>query len=426
LKITGVSPRLSHFTSIAFGIVLLLVYVIATNATKVSAACAAPSTDYGTVTDSINVPKSGTYQVWTHMYGPSSSANSYMLEVDAGTCFTVGGGSSVLPGAWTWVDWQGGATSSTIDDSLTAGSHIFKLIGIAQGVLIDGMVLTTNASCVPSGNGSNCNISIPAPTTMLTAVPASVTPNSSSVLTWSSTNATACTASGGWSGNKAASGSISTGALTATTTFGLNCIGSGGTSTASTSVAVAAASSAPGTPGSPTPTTTVTVGQPGSGNQAVTGTVNLASNSPAGSSVTYEIDGDKVASPVVNTAKLADGKHTLTVKVVEPDGKTVTKEQQIIVNNHQPLWRNVMLRYGSGAVYGVVVSALVAAMCLVWFMLGRPLSLFDFMRRRWNKSRGVAYDVDIMPLSVHGVGYPAGPQANMADEPTVIRPTRRD
>jgi hypothetical protein len=79
-----------------------------------------------------------------------------------------------------------------------------------------------------------------APTVSLSANPASVASGGSSTLTWSSTNATSCTASGGWSGAKATSGSVSTGALTASATYNLTCSGSSSTSaSASTSVTVA-------------------------------------------------------------------------------------------------------------------------------------------------------------------------------------------
>ena len=73
----------------------------------------------------------------------------------------------------------------------------------------------------------------PAPTALpaiqMSAAPATVNSESGSTLTWSSTNATSCAASGGWSGAKSTSGSQFTGALTASTTFTLICSGPGGT-----------------------------------------------------------------------------------------------------------------------------------------------------------------------------------------------------
>lgn len=58
------------------------------------------------------------------------------------------------------------------------------------------------------------------------------------MLTWSSTNATSCTASGAWSGTKATSGSQSTGTLTTSSTYNLSCSGSGGSASQSATVTV--------------------------------------------------------------------------------------------------------------------------------------------------------------------------------------------
>ena len=68
------------------------------------------------------------------------------------------------------------------------------------------------------------------PTVNLSASPTSVAAGATTTLTWSSTNATGCVASGGWSGSLAASGSKSSGALSSTTTFSLTCAGPGGNS----------------------------------------------------------------------------------------------------------------------------------------------------------------------------------------------------
>ena len=64
---------------------------------------------------------------------------------------------------------------------------------------------------------------------------------SSATLSWSSTNATSCSAGGSWSGSKSTSGSASTGALSATSTFTLLCSGPGGSTSQSVTVVVTAA-----------------------------------------------------------------------------------------------------------------------------------------------------------------------------------------
>jgi hypothetical protein len=78
----------------------------------------------------------------------------------------------------------------------------------------------------------------PAPTLTLAADPLSIGSGASSTLTWSSTNATSCIARDGWSGSKDTSGSQSTGALSGTTTFTLECSGAGGSAWKTVTVTV--------------------------------------------------------------------------------------------------------------------------------------------------------------------------------------------
>jgi len=75
----------------------------------------------------------------------------------------------------------------------------------------------------------------PAPTASISASPARITSGQSATLTWSSTNATRCTAP--WMTGNAASGSQSV-SPTSNTTYNLTCNGAGGSGNASTSVNV--------------------------------------------------------------------------------------------------------------------------------------------------------------------------------------------
>ena len=97
----------------------------------------------------------------------------------------------------------------------------------------------------------------PAPTVSLSANPTSVPSGSSSTLSWSSSGATGCTASGvtGWSGTKALSGSQSTGALAATRSYTITCNGSGGSTAKTVTVSVTTT-----TPPPPPPLPTGAVG----------------------------------------------------------------------------------------------------------------------------------------------------------------------
>jgi hypothetical protein len=80
----------------------------------------------------------------------------------------------------------------------------------------------------------------PAPVVTLSSSPLQVPNGGTVTLTWSSTNATSCTASGGWTGAVATSGSTTSAALTADTTFTLSCTGAGGSTSQSLTVDLSA------------------------------------------------------------------------------------------------------------------------------------------------------------------------------------------
>ena len=58
--------------------------------------------------------------------------------------------------------------------------------------------------------------------------PVTISYNTSATLTWTSTNADYCYASGDWSGTKSLSGTESTGNLTSSKTYVITCTGPGG------------------------------------------------------------------------------------------------------------------------------------------------------------------------------------------------------
>lgn len=80
--------------------------------------------------------------------------------------------------------------------------------------------------------------SLPSPVVTFSASPTSITSGQTSTLQWSATNATACTATGAWNGAKTVSGSESTPALLANTTFEIECTGPGGRDSKSVTVTV--------------------------------------------------------------------------------------------------------------------------------------------------------------------------------------------
>jgi hypothetical protein len=165
-----------------------------------------------------------------------SQANSISLVARATSC----------PGGWPYgtlmldsgqlfsqriksTNWT---TYSATTDAL-AGSHSLTFIYSWQGQKCTPTLYLDSITVY----GPNSQ-PIPAPTVSLGASPSTVVAGQASTLTWNSTNATTCNASGAWSGSKPTSGSASTGALNQTSTYTLTCIGPGGSGSSSTTVTV--------------------------------------------------------------------------------------------------------------------------------------------------------------------------------------------
>src|SRR5262249_55937597 len=89
----------------------------------------------------------------------------------------------------------------------------------------------------------------PAPTVTLSANSNEVQSGGNVTLTWSSQNAASCTASGGWSGKLATSGTQSSGPLTVSTTFTIICTSATNVQSAPQSVTVNIAPAPPGSGG---------------------------------------------------------------------------------------------------------------------------------------------------------------------------------
>jgi hypothetical protein len=102
---------------------------------------------------------------------------------------------------------------------------------------------TYTLTCSGAGGSINRSVTVnaqpaPQPTVTLSAADTVVANGGSTRLTWSSSNATSCSASGGWSGSRAVSGSLNVGPLTRQTTFSLSCTGSGGSAMQMISVSI--------------------------------------------------------------------------------------------------------------------------------------------------------------------------------------------
>jgi hypothetical protein len=176
---------------------------------------------------------------------PTVSLDAAASSVTSGSTTTLNWSSTNATGCTASGAWSGskGTSGSEATAALTADATYSLNCSGAGGSASDSVTVAVSATAPPPPPPPPT-----APTLSLTANPTSVATNASATLTWTSTNATSCTASGGWTGSKATSGSQSTGALTSTATFTLQCTGAGGSISKSATVTVTAAPPPPAAP----------------------------------------------------------------------------------------------------------------------------------------------------------------------------------
>jgi hypothetical protein len=175
--------------------------------------------------------------------GSAAQSATVSVKPAAPTVSLAASPSSVISGSGSALTWSAANATSCLASGAWSGS---KAISGSQstGALSANATYTLTCSGAGGTAAQSTTVTVspnPTATVRIAASPSTVASGGSSTLTWSSTNATACTASGGWSGSKAISGSQSSGALTAGATYTLTCTGTGGSATQSTTVSVTAA-----------------------------------------------------------------------------------------------------------------------------------------------------------------------------------------
>ena len=146
---------------------------------------------------------------------------------------------TVLSGNSTMLNW---AVEYASTCTASGGWDGNKSIGGFETSVPLTQTTTFTLTCTGQGGSASDSVTVdvthPQPTLTLSAVPSTVMAGGISALSWSSENATSCTASGAWSGAKAASGSENTAPLNASALYELTCTGPGGSVTKSTTVTV--------------------------------------------------------------------------------------------------------------------------------------------------------------------------------------------
>jgi len=146
------------------------------------------------------------------------------------------------------------ATFSDLALAVTRGTDRIALIfgggtfafNAAPGRYFLNFIAAPNATAQAGTYGLSVDVAPPAPVVTLAANPTSLASGGTTVLTWSTTGATACTASGAWTGSRGTSGTETSAAINANSTFTLTCTGPGGSAANSASVTIAALMSSGG------------------------------------------------------------------------------------------------------------------------------------------------------------------------------------
>ena len=117
-----------------------------------------------------------------------------------------------------------------------------KTVLFSSGLYVGILALSAcgGGSSSSSGQATPDTVDDPPPAITFSSSATSIDLGETATLTWSADNASSCTASGGWVGNKATSGSESVGPLDASTTFVISCSGAGGGSLREVAIAVGA------------------------------------------------------------------------------------------------------------------------------------------------------------------------------------------
>lgn len=152
------------------------------------------------------------------------------VQIPAPTLQFQASSTLIFQGSSTLLSWT---TQNAV--SCTASNGWSGVKGISGSEVVSPTATTTyTLTCTGLGGDTTqsitINVKIPqpsAPTLSLQASSTNLMQGSSTQLTWVSTDATSCTASGGWSGNKSTSGTQMV-TPNATTTYVLTCTGDGG------------------------------------------------------------------------------------------------------------------------------------------------------------------------------------------------------
>ncbi len=249
---------------------------------------------------------------WDGSCNPAKGAGDYCIDNFSSTSAT----GATLPGNYSvWVHAcndsgcsSAAATSFTCTAPVNGGWTGWDSCSVSCG---GGTQSRTCTNPSPANGGANCSGSAsqacntqacasPAPTLSFSASQYSVNSGGSTTLSWSSTDATSCTASNYWSGSKSISGSELRSGITVDQSFILTCTGAGGSISKTVNVAIGTSAGVCGTANGKTYANTATTF--GSDTLCSAGTNSIVNFPPAGGSSPWTCFGTGGGTDAICTA----------------------------------------------------------------------------------------------------------------------------
>lgn len=158
--------KLQLFTALVLSCALFGAGFGSTDNASAAACGSEPTSTTGKASQSITVPATGSYTIWSRMKAPSTSPVEYQVYID-GQCFTIGQ-TALTQSTLTWVDYENGSTSDKATLNLTAGSHTLVMTAGTEDLELDRVMLLSD-SCTPTGTGDNCNTDSTLPESSITS-----------------------------------------------------------------------------------------------------------------------------------------------------------------------------------------------------------------------------------------------------------------
>jgi hypothetical protein len=167
-----------------------------------------------------------------------AASPGFEWDTAAGLFVGWAGGADVLtldPSTWAWTRVSPAATNAVTPTPTNMNGTFGRFrYSSASNVFVVVNSVDEDVFIYRLSNGSGTA----PPIVQLTATPTTVSPGETSALQWTVSNASSCTASGGWSGSRPLTGQQTVGPLSATTPFVLSCTGPSGIGGSSVTVEV--------------------------------------------------------------------------------------------------------------------------------------------------------------------------------------------